>query len=74
MRLHERLGARVGTAVPKSLLITGSVRDWESWTDMVFPESGEYVFPHGLAPLTVDREADVGTYWEPNVWMIHPEL
>ena len=74
MRLHERLGARVGTAVPKSLLITGSVREWESWTDMVFPESGEYVFPHGLAPLTVDREADVGTYWEPNVWMIHPEL
>jgi GNAT superfamily N-acetyltransferase len=74
MRLHERLGARVGTAVPKSLLITGSVRDWESWTDMVFPESGEYVFPHGLAPLTVDRKADLGTYWEPNVWMIHPEL
>jgi hypothetical protein len=38
---------------------------------MEFPESGEYVFPEGLAPLAVDREADLGRYWEPNVWMRH---
>jgi hypothetical protein len=74
MRLHERLGARVATALPHSMRITGTVRDWETWTDLALPESGAYVFPHGLAPLTVDREADIGTYWEPNVWMIHPEL
>ena len=35
------------------------------------PREGEYVFPGGLAPLTVDREADAGAYWEPNVWMRH---
>jgi hypothetical protein len=29
---------------------------------------GPYVFPHGLAALTIDREADIGTYWEPNVY------
>ena len=74
MRLHERLGARVATAIPESLLITGSLADWESWTGLTFPESGAYVFPHGLAPLRVETEADLGTYWEPNVWMIHPEL
>jgi hypothetical protein len=32
------------------------------------------VFPRGLAPLTVDREGDLATYWEPNVWMVHPDL
>jgi len=74
MRLHERLGARVATPIPESLLITGSVAEWEEWTGLVLPESGAYVFPHGLAPLRVDVEADLGTYWEPNVWMIHPEL
>jgi GNAT superfamily N-acetyltransferase len=74
MRLHERLGARVATALPRSMRITGTVRDWETWTDLALPESGSYVFPHGLAPVTVDRDADLGTYWEPNVWMIHPEL
>ena len=30
-----------------------------------------YVFPHGLAPLDVDREPDRGEYWEPNVWVHH---
>lgn len=74
MRVHERLGARVATPLPRSLLITGSVPEWESWTELAFPESGAYVFPHGLAPVTIDRDGDVGTYWEPNVWMIHPDL
>jgi GNAT superfamily N-acetyltransferase len=74
MRLHERLGARVATPLPRSLRITGTVAEWEAWTGLVLPESGEYVFPHGLAPLSVEREADRGTYWEPNVWMVHPEV
>jgi hypothetical protein len=54
--------------------ITGSVADWERWTGLPLPESGSYVFPHGLAPLAVDREAGAAEYWEPNVWMVHPEL
>lgn len=71
MRVHERLGARMGPTLPRSLHIAGTVSQWEAWTDLAFPESGEYVFPHGLAPVFIDREADTGTYWEPNVWMIH---
>ena len=74
MRVHERLGARVTTPLPESMLISGTVGEWESWTDMVFPESGEYVFPEGLATLHVDRENDKATYWEPNVWLVHPDL
>ena len=72
MRVHARLGARIVRPEPRSLAIRGSVSEWESWVGMPFPESGDYVFPHGLAPLSVDREADVGSYWEPNVWMEHP--
>jgi hypothetical protein len=56
------------------MLITGTVREWETWTGLAFPDSGDYVFPHGLAPVTIDRDTNLGTYWEPNVWMIHPEL
>jgi GNAT superfamily N-acetyltransferase len=74
MRVHERLGARVATPLPRSLHISGSVADWESWTEMAFPESDDYVFPEGLAPVHIDRQADLGDYWEPNVWMVHPEL
>ena len=73
MRLHERLGARVATPLPRSMRISGTVAEWEEWIDLALPESGSYVFPGGLAPLTVDREAGIASYWEPNVWMIHPE-
>ncbi|GAA0461676.1 hypothetical protein Ade02nite_16260 [Paractinoplanes deccanensis] len=74
MRVHERLGARVSTPLPESMLITGSVGEWASWTGLAFPESGDYVFPEGLATVHIDVDKDLGTYWEPNVWMIHPEL
>jgi hypothetical protein len=74
MRAHERLGARVATPLPRSLQITGTVGEWEAWTRMSFPESGDYVFPEGLALVHIDRSADRGSYWEPNVWMVHPDL
>jgi hypothetical protein len=71
LRVHERLGAETLRPEPQSLRITGTVAEWEAWTEMAFPESGEYVFPGGLATLSVDRDADLGGYWEPNVWMRH---
>ena len=74
MRVHERLGARVSTPLPRSLRITGTVDEWQAWTGLDFPESGEYVFPEGLATVHIDRSADRGSYWEPNVWMVHPDL
>ena len=71
LRTHERLGAEILKPEPRSLRITGTVAEWEEWTELPFPESGEYVFPGGLAPVTIDREQDVGRYWEPNVWVRH---
>jgi GNAT superfamily N-acetyltransferase len=70
IRTHVRLGGQIARPIPESMRITGTVADWESWTNMAFPESGDYVFPRCLAPLHVDRPADVGTYWEPNVWIV----
>ena len=58
--------------VDSTLTIRGTVEDWESWTDMVFPESGEYVVKDALQPVQIDVEADLGVYDEPNVWMQHP--
>jgi hypothetical protein len=58
-------------AEPHSLQITGTVAEWEQWTRMVYPESSDYWFLGGLAPMTISREADRCSYWEPNVWMQH---
>lgn len=71
MRVHERAGGKVLKPEPHSLRITGTLAEWEEWTDMPFPESGVYVFPGGLSTLDVDRESDEARYWEPNVWMEH---
>lgn len=71
MRVHERAGASVLKPEPRSLRITGTVSEWEEWTQMSFPETGTYWFPRGLTTLDISRHADRGIYWEPNVWMRH---
>ena len=71
MRTHERLGAEILKPERESVRVSGTVSEWEQWTQMTFPESGAYVIPEGLQLLEVDREADVGVYYEPNVWMLH---
>jgi hypothetical protein len=71
IRVHVRLGAELSRPEPRSLRITGTVAEWESWTEMAFPVSGDYVFPQGLATVSIDREADRGLYFEPNVWLVH---
>jgi hypothetical protein len=70
MRVHARLGASIVRPEPHSMEITAPVADWERWIDMVLPGDGDYVFPRGLAPLSVTD--GIGRYWEPNVWMRHP--
>ena len=69
MRVHARLGGTVLKTEAQSLRITGSAEEWEQWTGMAFPEDGDYVFPHGLSPLSISGRR--GTYWEPNVWTLH---
>ena len=71
IRIHTRRGGRIVKPIPHSMRITGTVAEWEGWTEMRFPGDGEYTFPAGLAPLTIDRSADRGSYWEPNVWVVH---
>jgi hypothetical protein len=71
LRVHLRVGGEIMRAEPESLRITGTVAEWEEWTEMAFPVSGEYVFPEGLAPVSIDRDADRGLYWEPNIWIRH---
>lgn len=71
LRTHQRFGAQVLKIAPESMRIEGTVADWEAWTGMLFPGSGVYIIPGALAPISIDREANRGTYIEPNVWMLH---
>jgi len=71
MRVHARLGAKIVKVAPQSMVITGTVHEWEEWTGMRLPQSGSYIIPEALVPLIVLCECNEGRYEEPNVWMQH---
>jgi hypothetical protein len=71
LRTHCRLGARLIKVADPSMLIEGTIADWEDWTKLHFPESGDYIIPGALNPITIDVDHNRGMYIEPNVWMQH---
>jgi hypothetical protein len=71
LRSHLRMGAAVLATAPHSQTMTGTVEEWQGWTGMRFPSTGDYVIPKGLSTLHIDRELDLGTYTEPNIWVRH---
>lgn len=71
IRTHERLKATILAPAPRSMVITGTVAEWETWARMAFPETGRYVVPDALDLVSINREEDHGSYVETNLWMRH---
>jgi hypothetical protein len=71
IRVHERVGGEILGCAPAAMCVTGSVEEWEQWAEMPMPDSGAYVLPGALVPVSVDRERDLGEYVEPACWMRH---
>jgi GNAT superfamily N-acetyltransferase len=69
IRLHARLGAELLEVCPASLVVRGTVAEWEGWTGLEFPADGDYIVPGALVPVRV--AGGIGVYAEPNVWMRH---
>jgi hypothetical protein len=65
------MGALVIGAAPNSMVIPGTVSEWEQWTGLSFPASGDYEVPDALNVLHVDRERDLAVYREENLWVRH---
>ncbi len=72
IRVHWRMGATILDVATQSMVITGTVSEWENWTGMVFPDSGDYVVPETLQPIQIEKNKDYGRYEDPNIWMEHP--
>jgi GNAT superfamily N-acetyltransferase len=72
LRAHWRLGAEILKIAHPSMVIEASINEWEQWTAIKFPESGDYIIPGALVPIQIDHEMNLGRYIEPNVWVHHP--
>jgi GNAT superfamily N-acetyltransferase len=71
IRTHQRLGATILGPAPRSMVIAGTIAEWQDWAGMAFPETGRYVVPGALDLVEIDAERDRGTYEETNLWMRH---
>lgn len=71
LRTHLRMGAQLLKTSPASQIFTGTVRQRHEWSGLDLPGDGVYVVPDALAPLLIDRAADVGTCIEPRIWVRH---
>lgn len=71
LRTHCKIGAKILAIAPQSMIIKGTIAEWEQWTKMRFPETGAYTVPGALTPVQVDCENDIGQYIEPNIWVCH---
>jgi GNAT superfamily N-acetyltransferase len=71
VRTHQQLGATILGPAPRSMVVTGTVSEWENWAGMVFPETGRYVVPGALDLVEIDAGRGHGTYAETDLWMRH---
>jgi hypothetical protein len=71
IRVHWKLGAEQLCVNPQTAIVSGTIAQWEEWTEMKFPESGLYIVPGALSPVEMDCERDMGRYDDPGLWMLH---
>jgi len=61
LRVHIKIGGEILKVANPSMIVKGTVSDWQEWTGMYFGESNKYII----------KENDLGEYIEPNIWVLH---
>ncbi len=69
LRIHRRLGAEVFKTGDESMVIKGSVNEWEAWTKMKMYQTGNYIIEGALNPVEIDMEKNTGVYTDPCIWV-----
>jgi len=71
IRVHIKAGGKIIQPCSRSMDISGTIAEWEEWTNTRVYSSGDYIIDQALVPVQMDREKDMGYYMEPNVWIVH---
>ena len=71
LRVHVKAGCRIIRVCHQSKTIRGTRLEWEQWTGLKFPQTGQYTIEGALNPIEVNIERNEGLYIEPNVWIVH---
>lgn len=71
LRVHAKLGAKIIKVCHKSMYIPGRIEQWEKWTKLKMPVTGDYVVNGALVPIKADTNKDIAEYTEPNIWVAY---
>jgi len=71
LRVHVKNGGKILKEAYPSMVVRGSVAEWQEWTGLYFGDNGEYIIEGALNPVRIDVKNDFGEYIEPNVWVLH---
>ena len=71
IRVHIKAGGKIINTCNKSMEISGTILEWEEWTNTKIQTSGDYIIDKALIPIRVDTVKNTGKYIEPNVWIVH---
>jgi GNAT superfamily N-acetyltransferase len=71
LRSHLASGGAIVGPAARSMIVEEPIGFWEMWTGRNFAESGDYAIDGALAPVTIEREKNIGRYVEPNVWFAY---
>ncbi|MBL6080634.1 hypothetical protein JMJ56_21685 [Belnapia sp. T18] len=71
LRVHVRAGGQIVKVAPTSMVVPGTITDWQRWTGLQFTATGTVVVPNALVPVHVSLEQNHAVYIEPNVWVRH---
>lgn len=71
LRVHLKISGEILKVANPSMIVRGTVSDWQRWTGMYFGESNKYIVSGALNSVNIDLENDLGEYIEPNIWVLH---
>ena len=71
LRVHLRLQGEIIGYCHFSQRVTGTVREWETWTGRTFEKSGRYLIKGAMQPVEINVGKDCGIYDDLAVWVRH---
>jgi len=71
IRIHNAGGAKIIKVCHRSMVIEGSITDWEKWSGMKFEKTGNYILEGALHEILMDLAASKSIYYEANIWLYY---
>lgn len=71
IRVHVQSGGVILHPCGEAMVVQDTAARWTDWTGLEFPGDGSYIVPGALVPISVDLNADEGSYVEPGIWVRH---